>query len=423
MRKLILRLLPFVILLGLFTPVQAKSPHQQRIDSPADLFPENTWFYAEFSSQYLSTDFDPWVGERLGIGIYTNAGFIPEVALVLEVRDDAAAAEFAKDLPGIRTIPGYLVIGSELETSPVNLSTNPNFTRVQNALSNSPTAWAYVPFGGIALYTDDVFSLETVWLGNPPSAGVRDPLTDEMLAGVPQDAFVVVAGTDISLRLQQFGEISQVLFEFLGDLLGLPEMANFSDSFFRTALGVDYEREFLPLFDGGYAGFLTFGSGSVYEIPIDGGFILSPEDSTNAIFTANTMNNRLEQLGLPITRISATQFSLETGGIDLFYGFSGGQLYFSTESGAEEILATLDGRNITDTPIWERTVEYAPQGTQQMTYINLQLAAGFINTERNAIQHLAGEFVELLQKYESLAIFNRTDENGTRTSKWVLLTH
>lgn len=343
MRKLILLLLTFLIFLMLFTPVQATSPHQQTIDSPADLFPENTWFYAEFSSQYLSTDFDSWVGERLGIGIYTNTGFIPEVALVLEVRDEATAAEIAKDLPGIRTIPGYLVIGSGIGTISANLSANPTFTRVQNALSDSPAAWAYVPFGGVALYTDDVFSLETVWLGNPPSAGVRDPLTDEMLAGVPQDAFVVVAGTDISLRLQQFGEISQVLFEFLGDLVGSPEMANFSDSFFRTAVGVDYEREFLPLFDGGYAGFLTFGFGSGYEIPIDGGFILSPEDSTNAIFTANTMNNRLEQLGLPITRISATQFSLETGGIGLFYGFSGGQLYFSTESGAEEILATLDG--------------------------------------------------------------------------------
>lgn len=471
MRKLMIISLVLFMPFILAEPLQAGNSHQQADASPADLFPEGTLAYLEFPSTlpfFADLDFAPWVGERIGVGIYLPVDpgsprlrdLIPTMALVFQVRDEDAADAFVSTLVGanwrhteveggylwteqrpafaraILRLDGYLVMGSARGTEMMahgqegGLRSTPDFVRVKNALSGSPTLWGYGVVGGFAIYTGEVFSIEVVTCGNPPDLGIPDALDEAALTSIPQDAFAVISGTDISLILQRMTGVPEALFDFLRDLdPAFAEIADLPDSLFRTMLGVDYEREFLPLFDGGYAGFLTFGFGSGYAalgIPIDGGFVLAPEDSANAIFTSSTITNRLEQSGLPITRISPTTFSLDTGtGLDLYFGFMGGRLYLSTESGMEDIQQAVDGRNLTDNDIWKSTLVYAPEGTQQVIYLNLRSTAAFIDTGRaavpEAVQNLIGDILTYVRQYDSLALFHRVDEDGTRITKFVLL--
>ncbi len=431
--------------------------------------PSSVDFFAE-------TDFAAWMGERVGVGVYVpfdlnNLNLLdvfPALTLIFQVRDETAADAFVEDVTGqgwkqtisdsyriwknhrslegrsILRTPGYLVMSDArgietvtevLESEKMPLTQNEDFIHITSAFSGTLSAWVYSKIGGVALYTGDMVSIEAVLLGDSPDE-LPDPISTSALEAVPQDAFVVVAGTDFDIPLAQLGELPQLLLDFVAMLTDTAQISALGESFFRTTFGVDYEREFLPLFDGEYAAFLTFGFGSVDDtlgVPVDGGIIVAPQEATNGVFTANTIVTRLQELELPIARVSPTLYVYDTGdilsGLDFYLGFTQGRLYFSTESGAEDIRNTLDGRNITDNAVWQRTFEYAPEGTQFALYTNLQTAAAFLNAGQEflpdelqaPLQNFLLAVTDYVRQFDSLALFGRTHADGTRTWKLVLL--
>ncbi len=419
-----------VVLLSMVTPLQASSPAQQAVSSPADLLPKDTFLYFELPGDFFQVG--SWVGERVGVGFFfspdaENPGvldFIPQMALVFQVQDEAAADEFVEniitqgewlglstpdsnlltelDLNYGRAIyrqSGYLTLLTTRGLRAFNklhpLSSHAQFRRFQETLSGDPTFRGYFSVGGYGIYTDEPMSLEIVLFGE--ATDIPAALSQSALAAVPPDAIAVMSGTDLSLTLRPLTMFSDAVLEFLGGLD--PDLP---DTLFRTLVGVDYEREFLPLFDGEYAGFLT--ATLEPDFALEGGFVLAPEDSANAIFTSGTIINRLEQSGLPITRLSPTSFSLEVEPDSaLYFGFVGGRLYLGTENGAAAIQTATAGENFTDNRLWQRTFEYAPSGTQQVLYLNLQEV----------------EWINALQQYDSAALFYRVDHNGTHLIKFI----
>lgn len=432
-----------VVILIMVTPLQANSPAQQTVSSPTDLLPQDTFLYVELPGDFFQMG--SWVGERVGVGFFLspdaeNPGvldFIPQMALVFQVQDETAADAFVEkitqgkwlglstpdstlwreeDLNFGRAIyrkSGYLVLLTNRglwaldEQNP--LSSNDQFRRFQESLSGSPTLMGYFSVGGYGIYTDEPSGFEMVLFGG--ATEIPDALTESALAAVPPDAVAVMSGTDLSLLFQRLTWFPDKMLEFLSDLD--PTLAALPDlpyTLFRTLLGIDYEREFLPLFDGEYAGFLTANVGS--DFPLDGGFVLAPEDSANAIFTSGTIINRLEQSGLPIIRLSPTAFSLEVSPDSaLYFGFTGGRLYLSTEGGADSIQAAAAGENFTNNRTWQRIFEYAPSGTQQVLYLNLQAA---VNLMPAPLQE-----IDALRQYDSAALFYRMDNEGTHLIKLI----
>lgn len=403
------------VMLMMAAPLQAHVPAQQADSSPADLLPEDTFLYFEIPAAYVPSV--PWAGERIGIGFFPSPDdFLPQLALVFQVQDEAAADEFVEKVTRgtVYRKPGYLMLLTNQNIQAFDeqhpLSSNDQFRRFQESLSGSPAFMGYFSVGGIGIYTDEPSGFEMVLFGR--ATEIPDALSQSALAAVPPDAIAVMSGTDLSLTFQRLTQFSDALLEYVGSLdPTLAALPDLPDTLFRTLVGVDYEREFLPLFDGEYAGFLT--ATPEPNFSLEGGFVLAPEDSANAIFTSGTIINRLEQSGLPITRLSPTAFSLEIESDSaLYFGFTGGRLYLSTENGAAAIQTA--GENLTDNRLWQRTFEYAPSGTQQILYLNLQAGIDLLPAPLQEMQ-----WINTLRQYDSAALFYRVDREGTHLIKLI----
>jgi hypothetical protein len=475
-----------VVLLMVFVlPLGAQQP-EPLVESPASFLPADTALYIE--GQNLTETFDllgkivlpgvtlpipeiqqPRQGDGVTFAVFSTVdelafewtAFLPTGVLIVEVFDEAGADRFVADFtggwesqsdgkvriwknpfplitPAALRIPGYLVIGEErgiehlarllsASSDSLTLTTNPTFNRFQKAVVPDPSLWVYTPDSTWAVAIEDAqITFDFARMGDT-SETVPAMLQTDALEAVPIGSLVVGAGMNANLILQNWldslDDFAATLSLFDPNLGSLPLQI---EALWRTAFGIDLREDFVPLFDGGYAFFLSRVPAVSGGIALDAGLILTPQDSTNVPFTLTRLSNRLVQnFGLSIELSGQLQYTLTDDTLpDFIYGLADGHVYLSTQTGAEAILRSLDGVNIDQDARWRRALEVAPSSVQSILYINLR--EGIDLAEISLLQAgiddpLISELFATLKQYESMAFFQRRDLDGLRLTRFALL--
>jgi hypothetical protein len=321
-----------------------------------------------------------------------------------------------------RQSPGY-----------TSLAERSTFANLCEALSPNPVAWATIPSlgSGVAFYvSDSALSIETLYDG-PPPAEVPAALRPDALEGVPINAIFVDAGmnADIALRstLDTFRVLLLAASQMDEQFALLPLQFEFG---MQNLLGVSVDEELIPLFDGGYAFYVARNPGASDVLPfaVEGGLILAPEDAANAPDILDRLITQLAESGsLPVEQFSDGQNALYMG--DFFRvmtGVTDERLYLSDAFGAESIQIALDdGPIILDSPRWGRALEAAPPDAQHVMYLNvrelLDLLIVTLQTNPDFSQDTLTQTINYAKRFESAAIFQRSDANGVHLTRFVLL--
>lgn len=411
----------------------------------------------------------PWQGDRVALAVFSTIdeapfdwdNFLPTGVLIFEVSDEAAADRFVTDLtdgweaqvdgdariwkspfplvtPAILRMPAYLLIGEvrgieyiahllSPSSDLLLLADNPIFNRFRKAIMPDPGLWVYTPDFVWAVGIEDTqLRVDFVRMGDAPEA-VPAMLQTDALAALPIGSLVVGAGMNADLIL---GNWVASLEDFAATLALLdPNLGSLSlqvEAFWRTAFGVDLREDFIPLFDGGYAFFISRAPAASDGVELDAGLILTPQDDTNVPFTLTRLTNRLIQnFGLSIELSGQLQYTLTDNTLpEIVYGFSDGRLYLSTNGGAEAILRSLEGVNLSQDARWRRALAAAPPGAQSIFYINLREGidlAEIALLQAGIDDPAISEFFAYLKQYESVVLFGRHDLDGLQLTRFVLL--
>jgi hypothetical protein len=107
-------------------------------------------------------------------------------------------------------------------------------------------------------------------------------------------------------------------------------------------------------------------------------------------------------------------------------GVTDERLYLSDAFGAESIQIALDdGPNILESPRWGRALEAAPPDAQHVMYLNvrelLDLLIVTLQTNPDFSQDTLTQTINYAKRFESAAIFQRSDANGVHLTRFVLL--
>lgn len=271
--------------------------------------------------------------------------------------------------------------GAQAELSAVtpaqSLLTQPDFKRLRGELAPQARLWSYANLmgqtGGAAVYAEvEQLSVALAWQGTPATT-IPDPVSLDASAGVPQDAFFVYTGMGADLQVPAILQRLNNLTQAIANMENMPLLNQQIEGGVRVVLGVDLQKDLLPLFAGGYALYATRGE----SLPVLG-LVLAPQ--TSAGFTLARISNRLPQtLNVDIALNAERQYVLDTGIAALpsfVYGMRAGRVYLGTASSAQATLAALDGQNILQNADWQRVYAAAPIHTQHMAFLAAPLPTG-----------------------------------------------
>lgn len=189
------------------------------------------------------------------------------------------------------------------------------------------------------------------------------------------------------------------------------------DQILESIAGVNFTNDTMALLRGSYATYITYGRGAIFEtigLPVEVGMVMAPDNPLTASLTVATITDMLrDNYGLPIIDLTPTSYMIDMpeGTPDIVYGLQSARTYISTPTGADRIIEALQGRNLTSDPRWLNALELAPEGTQYVTYFNVNAFIALTDTFLRSVPELntpeIASLITYLERFESITIFGR----------------